>query len=132
MEQDELWAIHSSSEPIGWELFARGALRKGQWKIVHFAKAEGGAGVGDEGWELFNVVEDPGETQDLAQTEPDKLKEMLALWEEYVTECGIVWGDSAAKAGTSREQAPELWDDDVELQKNWMSARAGKFPSACL
>ena len=26
---DELWNIHSSTEPIGWELFARAAMRKG-------------------------------------------------------------------------------------------------------
>lgn len=57
VEQDEQWAIHASSEPVGWELFARGALRKGDWKIVHMDKKHGGAGVGDEGWELFNIRE---------------------------------------------------------------------------
>ncbi len=74
VEDDEMWAIHSSSEPVGWELFARGALRKGNWKIVHIAKKHGGVGVHDEGWELFNVVEDPGETKNLAEVEPSKLR----------------------------------------------------------
>lgn len=127
-----MWAIHSSSEPIGWELFARGALRKGAWKIVHFAKAQGGAGDGDEGWELFNVVEDPGETKDLAQAEPEKLQELLTLWDEYVVECGIVWGEPALTPGLGMDEAPELWEDELELQRSWMNARGGSIPPSCL
>lgn len=131
VEENELWAIHSSSEPVGWELFARGALRKGCWKIVHFAKAEGGAGVGDEGWELFNVVDDPGETKDLAHTNPQKLQELLAHWDEYVVECGIVWGEGAFAPGLGKDEAPELWEDELDLQKSWMGARGGECPVSC-
>ncbi|KAL4783594.1 alkaline-phosphatase-like protein [Aspergillus varians] len=131
VEKDVRWAIHSSSEPIGWELFARGALRKGDWKIVHFAKAQGGAGEGDDGWELFNVVKDPGETKDLAQDEPLKLQELLKCWDEYVVECGVVWGEAAAAPGLSVDDAPELWEDEMELQKCWMEARGGVRPPGC-
>ncbi|KIX07461.1 uncharacterized protein Z518_02114 [Rhinocladiella mackenziei CBS 650.93] len=131
IEDGEMWAVHSSSEPVGWELFARGALRKGDWKIVHFSKAEGGAGEGDEGWELFNVVDDPGETKDLAQTEPQKLQELLACWDEYVAECGIVWGEEALAPGIQMNEAPGLWEDEVDLQKSWMGARAGECPLSC-
>lgn len=128
VEQDTTWEIHSSSEPIGWELSARGALRKGDWKIVHFAKAQGGAGEGDDGWELFNVVEDPGETKDLAHQEPGKLQELLQCWDEYVVECGIVWGEGAAASALGKDEAPELWEDEMELQKCWMDARGGVKP----
>ncbi|KAL4985723.1 alkaline-phosphatase-like protein [Aspergillus falconensis] len=131
VENDELWAIHSASEPIGWELFARGALRKGNWKIVHFAKAQGGAGDGDDGWELFNVVEDPGETRDLAREEPAKLQELLKHWDEYVVECGVVWGETALAPGLNAEVAPELWEDEMGLQKAWMDARGGERPWSC-
>ncbi|CAG7916587.1 unnamed protein product [Penicillium olsonii] len=128
VEGEEIWAIHSSSEAIGWELHARAALRKGDWKIVHFAKAQGGAGEGDDGWELFNVAQDPGETTDLAQDEPEKLHELLKCWDEYVVECGIVWGEGAVTPGLSRDEAPELWEDEMELQKCWMDARGGTRP----
>ncbi|EXJ69786.1 uncharacterized protein A1O5_06857 [Cladophialophora psammophila CBS 110553] len=131
VEDNEMWAIHSSSEPVGWELFARGALRKGDWKIVHFSKERGGAGEGDEGWELFNVVDDPGETKDLAETEPKKLQELLACWDEYVSECGIVWGPVALAPGLGKDDAPELWEDELELQKSWMGARGGECPVPC-
>jgi arylsulfatase A-like enzyme len=32
------------------------------------------------GWELYNLLEDPGETQDLAGVQRQKLLEMIALW----------------------------------------------------
>ncbi|KAF5026818.1 hypothetical protein F66182_1102 [Fusarium sp. NRRL 66182] len=129
-ENNDLWSIHSSTEPVGWELFARGALRKGDWKIVHFSKQHGGAGEGDDGWELFNVVKDPGETQNLAESEPGKLQELLAHWDEYVVECGIVWGESAVAPGADRDEAPGLWEDDVELQKVWMNTKGGQNPDS--
>lgn len=131
LEDNEMWAIHSSLEPVGWELFARGALRKGDWKIVHFSKALGGVGEGDEGWELFNVVDDPGETKDLADIEPGKLQELLACWDEYVKECGIVWGETACAPGLEMDEAPQLWEDELELQKSWMGARGGECPAPC-
>ncbi|KAL4971694.1 alkaline-phosphatase-like protein [Aspergillus desertorum] len=126
--QNGTWGIHSPTEPVGWELLARGALRKGDWKIVHFAKEQGGAGVGDEGWELFNVAEDPGETRDLAKQFPEKLQELVECWDEYVVECGVVWGEEALAAGLGREEAPELWESDMELQRCWMEARGGVKP----
>ncbi|CAG2018185.1 unnamed protein product [Fusarium graminearum] len=126
VEDNELWTIHSSTEPVGWELFARGALRKGNWKIVHISKQEGGAGVGDEGWELFNVVDDPGETHNLAESNPKKLQELLVHWDEYVVECGVVWGEKAEALGLDRESAPELWEDDTDLQRSWIGAKAGE------
>lgn len=129
VEDNVNWAIHSSSEPIGWELSARGALRKGDWKIVHFAKAQGGAGEGDDGWELFNLSQDPGETNDLALEEPEKFRELLECWDEYVIECGVVWGEKAAAPGLGQDEAPELWEDETELQKCWMEARGGVRPS---
>ncbi|KAJ5401605.1 uncharacterized protein N7487_007501 [Penicillium crustosum] len=129
VEDNVNWAIHSSSEPIGWELSARGALRKGDWKIVHFAKAQGGAGEGDDGWELFNISQDPGETNDLAQEEPEKFRELLDCWDEYVVECGIVWGEKAVAPGLGEDEAPELWEDEMELQKCWMEACGGVRPS---
>ncbi len=105
--------------------------RKGDWKIVHIAKKHGGAGDQDEGWELFNVVEDPGETKDLAAAQPAKLQELMACWDEYVVECGIVWGESAVASGLGFDEAPELWEDELDLQTSWMGARANQCPASC-
>lgn len=132
-EDGGLWAIHASTEPVGWELFARAALRKGNWKIVHFPKSRGGKGndFDLEGWELFDVVEDPGETRDLAETHGEKLKELLQHWEDYVAECGLVWGETAQVSGLPMEEAPGFWEDELDLQKAWMGAKCGECPVPC-
>lgn len=130
-DHDEVWTIYPRDKPIGWELHAQAALRKGPFKIVHLRERYGGAAkaVDDpQGWELFDVEADPGETVNLADNHPDKLAELLADWDEYAEEMGLVWGANALEAGLSREEAPEMYDDDLELQRTWMSARAGQRP----
>ena len=39
-------------------------------------------GKGD--WELFNLAADPAERKDLAAERPDKVKALVALWDDYV------------------------------------------------
>jgi arylsulfatase A-like enzyme len=57
------------------------AVLRGDWKIIVY---ENGNKVLDEKdrAELFNVTDDPSETQDLAQTEPDRVAEMRRLLAE--------------------------------------------------
>lgn len=78
-------AVHEATHAIGWELGGRKALRKGDWKIVYANKQWG---KGD--WELYNVARDRTESQDLAEREPAKLKEMIEAWERYVAETGTL------------------------------------------
>lgn len=63
---------------VGWELFGNRAIRKGDWKIVKLAPRFGGSG-----WQLFNMINDPGEQNDLVQERPEKLKELVQEWEQY-------------------------------------------------
>jgi len=44
---------------------------------------------GREQWELYNLKDDPGEINDLAVKEPEKLVEMVAYWETYYAETGM-------------------------------------------
>jgi arylsulfatase A-like enzyme len=128
------WAIYPSDRAVGWELHAQAALRKGEYKIVFLRNTHGGKAVMDDGddtsgWELFNVSKDPGETVDLSDKEPEKRKELLRHWDEYVTECGLVWGPNALDAGLSKEEAPHLHDVDLELQKTWLQVPGGQRPN---
>ena len=34
-------------------------------------------------WELYNLTQDPGEIDDLSSEYPEKVEEMVALWEQY-------------------------------------------------
>lgn len=131
----EACSVHHSSEAVGWELFARSALRQGRWKIVHLPKEFGGAAEpgSDEGWELFDVESDPGETKDLATTHPEKLQELQELWEDYVKTTQVVWGENS-KDPMSKEDRPDLYEDHTELQRNWMMLSPGdtapnRYPS---
>ncbi|NMG43018.1 sulfatase-like hydrolase/transferase [Aromatoleum toluvorans] len=78
-------AVHGADEAIGWELGGRKALRKGDWKIV-YANKPWGSGE----WELYNIAKDRTESENLAARHPEKLKELLAAWRQYVAETGTL------------------------------------------
>ena len=50
-----------------------GGLRVGDWKIIVHKKVQ----------ELYNLHEDPNETNNLAATQPEKLKEMRDHYDTY-------------------------------------------------
>lgn len=80
-----LLAIHPPDYVTGFECAGSGGLRRGDWKITYVP-----APRGPQRWELFNIKEDPGETNDLRSSEPALFSEMLALWEDYKQEVGVV------------------------------------------
>lgn len=75
---------------VGWELFGRSAVRMGDWKI---RLLEEPYGPGE--WQLFNLAEDPAETNDLASKEPEKLNQLLAEWDKYVKRNGVIAANPA-------------------------------------
>jgi len=74
-------AIYSPDDAVGTELFGTRALRQGDWKITD---------IGDGRWQLFNLAQDPGETADLAQQAPERLRSLIARWEQYAKEVGVI------------------------------------------
>ncbi|THU85660.1 alkaline phosphatase-like protein [Dendrothele bispora CBS 962.96] len=115
-------AIHTSDDPAtGWELFGRAALRKGHWKIVFMPRWSHGT----EEWELFDLSKDPGETNNLAAQEPEKVKELLELWEEYVKQNGVVWGAplSSVPVNGDIECKDVIGGDALDDTRGWMPHR---------
>ncbi|BBZ44223.1 arylsulfatase [Mycobacterium parmense] len=78
-------AVHDVGSATGWELFGRRGIRQGDWKAVHLP-----APYGTGSWQLYDLSRDPGETEDLAGAHPDKLAELLVLWDRYVDENGVI------------------------------------------
>ncbi|KAL1713554.1 alkaline-phosphatase-like protein [Schizophyllum commune] len=78
-------ATHAQDFINGWETCGRAACRQGDWKIVFIPKPKG-----PERWQLYNLREDPGEIHDLAEARPDKMAELLKLWDQYVLETGVI------------------------------------------
>ncbi|QHE83878.1 arylsulfatase [Hydrogenophaga sp. BPS33] len=78
-------SVYGPQDAIGWELGGRKALRKGDWKIVY-----ANAPWGKDAWELYNLTEDRTEQNDLAARNPAKLAELLADWQRYVADNGVL------------------------------------------
>lgn len=82
-------SVRTAEDWIGEELFGNRMIRQGDWKLCNILKTAGGTGE----WELFNIKNDPGETKDLSQQEPEKTKALLKLWDKYVEENGVILTD---------------------------------------
>ena len=48
------------------------------------------APLGDGQWRLYNLLADPGEVRDIAATEPERFKTMLADYEAYALANGVL------------------------------------------
>lgn len=80
--------IHDVDTVFATELFGRRAVRMDNWKIILEEIP-----WGRERWELFNLAEDPGETNDLSSNFPQIVARLNAHWEEYVKDVGVVLPD---------------------------------------
>ena len=78
-------AVRGDDEPVGWEFLGWRALRMGQWKATWIS-----APFGVSDWELFDLTTDPGEAQDLADRHPEILQRLVAAWEAYAEDVGVV------------------------------------------
>ena len=92
-------AIHEDDYVMGWELFDHRAIRKGPWKLLYLSSAPGWLEDPKDGdrWALYNLDEDPAESNDLSLERSEVFEEMLAHWKEYVQKNGVVlpvWGDA--------------------------------------
>jgi arylsulfatase len=81
----EAESVHDDTGGTGWELFGRRAIRQGDWKALHLPEPYG---PGD--WQLYDLSADPGEIDDLAASRPEKLAELLVLWDRYVEDTGVI------------------------------------------
>jgi arylsulfatase len=77
--------VHPTDQSTGWELFGHRGIRQGDWKAVFILPPHGPGR-----WQLYNLANDLGETNDLATTNPDKLSDLLRLWEAYVEQTGVL------------------------------------------
>ncbi len=69
----------AAQDYMAWEIFGNHAVRQGDWKLVWQYKP-----YGTGQWELFNLAADLGERHNLAAEQPEKVKALLALWDDYV------------------------------------------------
>ena len=78
-------SVRTDEDYLAWELFGNRAVRQGNWKLRWQWKPYG---TGD--WELFDLISDPGERQDLASKQPEKVVALVERWEDYVTRNNVI------------------------------------------
>ena len=122
-------AIHGDSGSMGWELFGRGAVRQGKYKLVHVEPFAGGREDGK--WQLYDLEKDPGEVDDLSEVMPDKFKELTQTWDEYRQATGVVWGMPIKFVGEEWDGCDDetnIGGDAITQTQAWMKVRKGEAP----
>ncbi|EMR63894.1 hypothetical protein UCREL1_9147 [Eutypa lata UCREL1] len=122
--QKQADTIHEKEFINGWETCGRAACRKGDWKIVFIPKPKG-----PERWQLYNLAKDPGEIHDLTEQEPERLKELIKLWDQYVLETGVIplSPDLGNWIAAMEEQMPENAWIEYEYWKDGARDDPAKF-----
>jgi len=91
---------------LAWEIFGNHALRQGDWKLRWEYKS-----IGKSDWELFNITADPAERHDLAAERPDKVKDMVKLWDDYVRTNNVILPSRSAFETLDDQLPPRVPDD---------------------
>ena len=78
-------AVYTDEDVIAYEIGGNAALIKGDYKIT---LNRGGANDGR--WHLYNITEDPGETEPLETVETTVFFDLIAEYETYARENGVI------------------------------------------
>jgi arylsulfatase len=84
-----------AERPLFWEHEGNRAVRLGKWKLV---------ARHPDAWELYDVEADRTELKNLAAAQPEKVRELAALYRDWAERCGVLPWDKvppvqSAKAG---------------------------------
>lgn len=66
--------------PLFWEHEGNRAVRDGKWKLVSAYPGP---------WELYDLESDRTETRDLAEQNPDKVRELTAKYDQWAEQCNV-------------------------------------------
>ncbi len=77
--------VYAKGEGVGLEAASSSAYFLDGYKIV-----KNNIPLGDMEWHLYNLVEDPMERNDLAKSNPELFEKMLAEYEKYAKEVGVL------------------------------------------
>ncbi len=64
-------------DEVYWQYRYTKAVRQGDWKLIRYK---------EDDWELYDMKEDKTELRNLAAKQPEKTKELTALWETWYKE----------------------------------------------
>lgn len=77
--------VRPPDQPVGIEVGGNAALFRGDHKLVRVMPP-----WGDGVWRLYDLARDPGETKDRSDAEPGRKIQMLADYDAYAAEMGVL------------------------------------------
>ncbi|MCK5391271.1 MAG: arylsulfatase [Deltaproteobacteria bacterium] len=78
-------SIHAPDKVFAFEFLGLRGIRQGDWKATWISHP-----FGTSEWQLYNLSQDPGETRDISQEQPDRLNKLIELWNQYAEEVGVI------------------------------------------
>ncbi len=86
------------SQPLFWEHEGNRAVREGRWKLVAKENAP---------WELYDIETDRTELNNLAESQPDRVKDLAAKWDAYAARANVLplgaWRGTGNPGGSSKK-----------------------------
>lgn len=88
-------SLHDADAPEGrrtqyYEMFGCRAIYHDGWKAVTYHPIQDTTVPFDQDrWELYHVAVDPSECHDLAEAHPERLRELVALWQREARRYGV-------------------------------------------
>ena len=113
----EAASVYGPTDIRAIEVSGNTALYKGDYKITRSVRP-----VGDGEWKLFNMVRDPGETEDLSTVEPEKLAELLSEYDVYAADMGVL---EMPDGYDSLEQIEENTQARLQKRYGWILILVG-------
>ena len=77
--------VRDASAAVGMEVSGHAALYRGDYKLIRTPTP-----LGDGAWRLYDMVRDPGETNDLATRMPELVAAMRADYDAYAARVGVL------------------------------------------
>jgi arylsulfatase len=112
MLEGEEQSPRGPDEWLGWEFFGNRAIRKGDWKILWMTQPFGQQHRQEAtDWKLYNLTKDPAEQQDLSAHYPEKRKELIAHWDEYVEQSNVIVSKWNTMEIMSRKGLPDPYPE---------------------
>ena len=99
-------AVRTDRDWLAWELFGNRAVRQGDWKLRWEYKS-----IGKGTWELYDVATDPAERHDLAAERPDKVKALIAIWDDYARANNVILPNRSVFETLEDQLPPRVPDD---------------------
>jgi arylsulfatase A-like enzyme len=98
--------IHPADETISGEMFNNTSVRMGDWKATSYGYPPQ--------WKLYNLATDLGENTDLAGQHPDILQKLIAEYDKYAQDVGVVIPRGEAFEQTAKSNFPPVTQENIQ------------------